>query len=156
MAVARRIRGSRRQNFERNRELVARIEAIAKEKGCTPAQLTLAWLLAQGPDVVAIPGTRYQQRLDENVGALRVKLTPDDVARISAAIPNGAAAGHAVSGGRDEGGLRVSGGTPTPTLPRFAGEGTLISLSREAGEGWGGGRYAGAVPRRHVRCRTRG
>ena len=81
------------QNFARNRELVARIEAIAAEKGCTPSQLTLAWLLAQGPDVVAIPGTRYKQRLDENVGALRVKLTPDDVARISAAIPRGAAAG---------------------------------------------------------------
>ena len=54
---------------------MAKIEAMAKEKGCTPAQLTLAWLLAQGPDVVAIPGTRYTRRLDENVGALRVKLT---------------------------------------------------------------------------------
>jgi aryl-alcohol dehydrogenase-like predicted oxidoreductase len=81
------------QNFERNRELVARIEAIAREKGCTPAQLTLAWVLAQGRDVVAIPGTRYKQRLDENVGALGVKLTADDVGRISAAIPKGAAAG---------------------------------------------------------------
>ena len=81
------------QNFARNRELVAHVEAIAEEKGCTPAQLTLAWLLAQGADVVAIPGTRYKQRLDENVGALRVTLTPDDVARISAAIPPGAAAG---------------------------------------------------------------
>jgi aryl-alcohol dehydrogenase-like predicted oxidoreductase len=82
-----------RENFDRNRELVARVEAIAKEKGCTPAQLTLAWLLAQGPDVVAIPGTRRPQRLDENVGALRVKLTEQDVARISAAIPKGAASG---------------------------------------------------------------
>jgi aryl-alcohol dehydrogenase-like predicted oxidoreductase len=81
------------ENFARNRELVAQVETIAQEKGCTPAQLTLAWLLAQGPDVVAIPGTRYKQRLDENVGALRVRLTPDDVARISAAIPSGAAAG---------------------------------------------------------------
>ena len=69
------------------------IEAIAKEKGCTPAQVTLAWLLAQGPDVVAIPGTALHERLDENVGALRVKLTADDVARISAAMPPGAAAG---------------------------------------------------------------
>jgi len=81
------------ENFARNRELVARIEAIAAEKGCTPSQLTLAWLLAQGPDVVAIPGTRHKHRLDENVGALRVKLTPDEVARIAAAIPRGAAAG---------------------------------------------------------------
>jgi aryl-alcohol dehydrogenase-like predicted oxidoreductase len=80
-------------NFATNRELVARIEAIAAEKGCTPSQLTLAWLLAQGPDVVAIPGTRYIPRMDENIGALRVKLSADDVARISAAVPRGAAAG---------------------------------------------------------------
>jgi aryl-alcohol dehydrogenase-like predicted oxidoreductase len=82
-----------KENFDRNRDLVGRIEAIAKEKGCTPSQVTLAWLLAQGPDVVAIPGTRYAGRLDENVGALRVKLTQEDVARISAAVPSGAAAG---------------------------------------------------------------
>jgi aryl-alcohol dehydrogenase-like predicted oxidoreductase len=81
------------QNFAQNRELVGRIEAIAKEKGCTPSQLTLAWLLAQGPDVVAIPGTRYPARLDENIGALDVKLSANDVERISAAIPRGAAAG---------------------------------------------------------------
>jgi aryl-alcohol dehydrogenase-like predicted oxidoreductase len=81
------------QNFDHNRSLVARIEEIAEEKGCTPAQVTLAWLLAQGPDVVAIPGTRYPQRFDENVGALRVKLSADDVARMSAAVPKGAAAG---------------------------------------------------------------
>jgi aryl-alcohol dehydrogenase-like predicted oxidoreductase len=81
------------QNFDQNRALVAKIEAIAAEKGCTPAQVTLAWLLAQGPDVVAIPGTRYPARLDENIGALKVNLTADDVGRISAAVPAGAAAG---------------------------------------------------------------
>jgi aryl-alcohol dehydrogenase-like predicted oxidoreductase len=81
------------QNFDQNRALVARIEAIAAEKGCTPAQVTLAWLLAQGPDVVTIPGTRYAARLDENIGALSVSLTADDVARIDAAVPVGAAAG---------------------------------------------------------------
>ena len=81
------------QNFGQNRALVAKIEAIAAEKGCTPAQVTLAWLLAQGPDVVAIPGTRKAVRLDENVGALTVKLSVEDVARISAAVPVGAAAG---------------------------------------------------------------
>jgi aryl-alcohol dehydrogenase-like predicted oxidoreductase len=81
------------QNFDQNRALVAKIEAVAAEKGCTPSQVTLAWLLAQGPDVVAIPGTRYAARLDENVGALRVSLSPEDVARISAAVPAGAAAG---------------------------------------------------------------
>jgi aryl-alcohol dehydrogenase-like predicted oxidoreductase len=81
------------QNFDHNRALVAKIEAIAAEKACTPAQLTLAWLLAQGPDVVAIPGTRYSARLDENIGALQVQLSAADVARISAAVPTGAAAG---------------------------------------------------------------
>ena len=81
------------QNFERNRALVAKIEAVAAEKSCTPSQVTVAWLLAQGPDVVAIPGTRYAARLDENVGALNVQLSPEDVARISAAVPAGAAAG---------------------------------------------------------------
>ena len=81
------------ENFDHNRALVAKIEEIAKEKGCTPAQLTLAWVLAQGPDVVAIPGTRYPQRLDENIGALRVKLSAEDVARMSAAVPAGSAAG---------------------------------------------------------------
>jgi aryl-alcohol dehydrogenase-like predicted oxidoreductase len=81
------------ENFARNRDLVAKIEAMAAEKGCTPSQLTLAWLLAQGPDVVAIPGTRYVKRLEENLGALDVALSPEDVGRISAAIPAGAAAG---------------------------------------------------------------
>jgi aryl-alcohol dehydrogenase-like predicted oxidoreductase len=81
------------EHFAWNRELVGRVEAIAAEKGCTPAQLTLAWLLAQGPDVVAIPGTRRMDRLDENAGALRVSLSPDEVAGISAAIPRDAVAG---------------------------------------------------------------
>jgi aryl-alcohol dehydrogenase-like predicted oxidoreductase len=81
------------QNFDQNRALATKIEAVAAEKGCTPSQVTLAWLLAQGPDVVAIPGTRYASRLDENVGALRVKMSAEDVARISAAVPVGAAAG---------------------------------------------------------------
>jgi aryl-alcohol dehydrogenase-like predicted oxidoreductase len=81
------------ENFAHNRELVGKIEAMAAEKRCTPAQLTLAWLLAQGDDVVAIPGTRYAKRLDENLGALSVKLTADEVARISTALPAGSAAG---------------------------------------------------------------
>jgi len=81
------------ENFARNRELIAKIEDVAKGKGCTPAQLTLAWLLAQGDDIVAIPGTRYPKRLDENIGALAVKLSSDELARISAAVPKGAAAG---------------------------------------------------------------
>jgi aryl-alcohol dehydrogenase-like predicted oxidoreductase len=73
--------------------LVGKIEAMATDKGCTPSQLTLAWLLAQGEDVVAIPGTRYLERLEENLGALRVALSAEEIARISAAVPAGAAAG---------------------------------------------------------------
>jgi aryl-alcohol dehydrogenase-like predicted oxidoreductase len=80
-------------HFAHNRALVGRIEAIAREKGCTPAQLTLAWLFAQGDDVVAIPGTRYPGRLRENLGALAVSLTGEDLARIGAAVPTGAASG---------------------------------------------------------------
>jgi aryl-alcohol dehydrogenase-like predicted oxidoreductase len=80
-------------NFAVNRALVAKVEAMAAEKRCTPAQLTLAWLLAQGEDVVAIPGTRYLPRIEENLGALSVSLTPEEVARIAAAVPAGAAAG---------------------------------------------------------------
>nr|WP_294513375.1 aldo/keto reductase [uncultured Rhodopila sp.] len=80
-------------NFGTNRALVAKIEEIAAQKGCTPSQVTLAWLLAQGPDVVAIPGTRHATRLDENIGALDVALTAEEVERMSAAVPAGAAAG---------------------------------------------------------------
>ena len=82
-----------KENFDQNRALVERIETIAKEKNCTPAQLTLAWLLAQGEDVVAIPGTRHAARLDENAGALKVTLSADEIGRIDAAVPKGAAAG---------------------------------------------------------------
>jgi aryl-alcohol dehydrogenase-like predicted oxidoreductase len=80
-------------NFARNRQLVQTIEQIAKGKGCTPAQLVLAWLLAQGPDIIPIPGTRRKARVDENLGALDVKLDAQEVTRISAAVPVGAAAG---------------------------------------------------------------
>ena len=73
--------------------MVVLIEAFAREKKCTPAQLVLAWLLARGDDVTAIPGTRYKARLDENLGALKVSLSAEDVARIDAAVPAGAAAG---------------------------------------------------------------
>jgi aryl-alcohol dehydrogenase-like predicted oxidoreductase len=89
-------------NFAKNRALVERLEAIAEEKGCSPAQLALAWLLAQGPDVIPIPGTKQIARLGENLGAMNVQLTPADVDRISAAIPIGAAAGTRYP----EGGMR--------------------------------------------------
>ena len=89
-------------NFAKNRALVERLEAIANEKGCTPSQLALAWLVAQGPDVIPIPGTKQIGRLEENLGALDVRLTPADIDRISAAIPIGAAAGTRYP----EGGMR--------------------------------------------------
>jgi aryl-alcohol dehydrogenase-like predicted oxidoreductase len=80
-------------NLDKNLEILQRLEAIAREKNCTPAQLVLAWVLAQGNDVVAIPGTKRKQRVDENLAALKIKLTKEDVERISAAAPVGAAAG---------------------------------------------------------------
>jgi len=89
-------------NFAKNRALADRLEAIAEEKGCTPAQLALAWLLAQGPDVIPIPGTKRIARLKENLGATRVPLTSAEIDRISAAIPIGAAAGTRYP----EGGMR--------------------------------------------------
>jgi aryl-alcohol dehydrogenase-like predicted oxidoreductase len=80
-------------NFDHNLSLARRLAGFARERGCTPAQICLAWLLAQGEDVVPIPGTRSAARLEENLGALRVALTPEEVAAISAAVPPGAAAG---------------------------------------------------------------
>ncbi len=81
------------ENFASNRRLVALVEALAVKKGCTLPQITLAWLLAQGDDVVTIPGTRNPARLDENVGALDIVLSSAEVAELSDAIPPGAAAG---------------------------------------------------------------
>ncbi|MEX2194993.1 MAG: aldo/keto reductase [Thermoleophilaceae bacterium] len=81
-------------NFRRNLELVERVREIAGEKDATPAQLALAWLLAQGEDVVPIPGTRSRERLAENAGAVAVGLIEDDLRRIAEAAPAGAAAGE--------------------------------------------------------------
>jgi aryl-alcohol dehydrogenase-like predicted oxidoreductase len=81
------------ENLAHNLDLVRRIEAIAAEKNCTSGQLALAWLLSQGEDVIPIPGTKRIARLEENIGALSVKLTDRELARISDAIPVGAAAG---------------------------------------------------------------
>jgi aryl-alcohol dehydrogenase-like predicted oxidoreductase len=81
------------EHFEKNRALVRAVEAMARERGCTPAQLVLAWLLAQGGDIIPIPGTKRVARLEENVGALSVRLTADDVRRISEMVPADAASG---------------------------------------------------------------
>ncbi|HKI93195.1 MAG TPA: aldo/keto reductase [Gaiellaceae bacterium] len=82
------------ENFQRNLDLVARVEEIAGEKGCTPAQLALAWVLSRGDDVVPIPGTKRRGYLEQNVGALAVELGDDDLARIEEAFPKGATAGE--------------------------------------------------------------
>jgi aryl-alcohol dehydrogenase-like predicted oxidoreductase len=81
------------EHFSANRTLVAPIEELAESKGCTPAQVALAWLLAQGGDIVTIPGTRKPARLDENLAALDLMLTPGEVAALSSALPPGAASG---------------------------------------------------------------
>ncbi len=81
------------ENFKKNLELVKQVETLAKEKNCTPSQLALAWLLAQGPDVVPIPGTKRRKYLEENAGALKIQLTKDDLRRIEEVAPKGAPAG---------------------------------------------------------------
>jgi len=81
------------ENFQKNLDLVRHIEQLARQKHCTPAQLALAWLLARGRDIVPIPGTKRREFLEENVGALEVQLSADDLARIDAIAPRGVASG---------------------------------------------------------------
>jgi aryl-alcohol dehydrogenase-like predicted oxidoreductase len=94
------------ENFQKNLDLVARVEAIAKEHNCTPAQLALAWVLAQGDDIVPIPGTRHPERVEENWRALEIVLSENDLLRIDAAAPKGSAAGERYS----EGGMKTING----------------------------------------------
>ncbi len=94
------------ENFKKNLDLVGRVEEIAKEHDCTPAQLALAWVLAQGDDIVPIPGTRHPARLEENVGALDIVLSENDLRRIDTAAPKGATAGDRYP----EGGMRTING----------------------------------------------
>ncbi|HET6229852.1 MAG TPA: aldo/keto reductase [Longimicrobiaceae bacterium] len=89
-------RGSPRfqgENFAKNLELVDRVEELARGKGCTPSQLALAWVMAQGDDVVPIPGTKRRKYLEENAAAAGVELSPADLARIDEVAPRGVAAG---------------------------------------------------------------
>jgi aryl-alcohol dehydrogenase-like predicted oxidoreductase len=81
-------------NLGRNLDLVRKVEAMAKEKGCKPAQIALAWVLAQGDDIVPIPGTKRRTYLEENLGALKVQLSSADLDRLDRAFPVGAAAGE--------------------------------------------------------------
>jgi aryl-alcohol dehydrogenase-like predicted oxidoreductase len=80
-------------NFQRNLGIVRRLEALAKRKGCKPAQLALAWVVAQGDDIVPIPGTKHRSYLEENVAALQIELTSEDLAELDKAAPVGATAG---------------------------------------------------------------
>jgi aryl-alcohol dehydrogenase-like predicted oxidoreductase len=81
------------ENFRRNLELVEKIRTFSADHGCTPAQLALAWVLAQGDDIVPIPGTKRRQYLEENVGALDVRLTPEELTELDTLLPPGAAVG---------------------------------------------------------------
>ncbi|MBD1999137.1 aldo/keto reductase [Leptolyngbya sp. FACHB-541] len=85
------------ENFQKNLQVVDQVKAIAQEKGVTPSQLALAWLLAQGDDIVPIPGTKRRQYLEENAGATEITLTADDLKRIDAVAPKGVAAGDRYS-----------------------------------------------------------
>jgi aryl-alcohol dehydrogenase-like predicted oxidoreductase len=82
------------ENFNKNLDLVKRVEQLAAEKGCTPSQLALGWVMAQGNDIIPIPGTKRRTYLEENVGAIDVVLTPKDIASINAILPPGAASGN--------------------------------------------------------------
>jgi aryl-alcohol dehydrogenase-like predicted oxidoreductase len=82
------------ENFDRNLELVERVREIAEEKGATPSQLALAWVLRQGDDIVPIPGTKRVAYLEENAGAASVELSDDELARIEEAFPRGATSGE--------------------------------------------------------------
>ena len=90
-------------NFQRNIELVHRVEEIAKQKGVTPAQLALAWVLAQGDDIVPIPGTKHVKYLEENIGALDISLSEEDLEQLEEAFPLGATSGMRYS----EGGMKT-------------------------------------------------
>ena len=81
------------ENFQKNLDLVHRVEEIAKEKACKPSQLALAWVQSQGNDIVPIPGTKRRKYLEENVGALNVQLSAEDLARIDEVFPRDAIAG---------------------------------------------------------------
>jgi aryl-alcohol dehydrogenase-like predicted oxidoreductase len=79
--------------LEKNLALLAKFEAMAREKNATPAQLALAWLMAQGKDVIPIPSNKTRAHLEENIKATEIKLSPEDLARLDAIFPPGVAAG---------------------------------------------------------------
>ena len=82
------------ENFQKNLDLVRRVEELAKEKGCSASQLALAWVMAQGEDIVPIPGTKRRKYLEENAGAVNVQFTKDDLRRVDEVAPHGVASGE--------------------------------------------------------------
>jgi aryl-alcohol dehydrogenase-like predicted oxidoreductase len=86
------------ENFTRNLELVRCVEQMASKKGCKASQLALAWVLAQGEEVVPIPGTTRRAHLEENIAALELTLSPEDLARLNEVAPKGATAGERYPG----------------------------------------------------------
>jgi aryl-alcohol dehydrogenase-like predicted oxidoreductase len=93
------------ENFQKNIQLVDRLKEIASEKGVTPSQLAIAWVLAQGQDIVPIPGTKKVKYMEENAAAAHVRLSPSDLARIDEMMPKGTVAGQRYS----EGGMKTVG-----------------------------------------------
>jgi aryl-alcohol dehydrogenase-like predicted oxidoreductase len=91
------------ENLQRNVSLIGKVEELARAKNCTPAQLALAWVLSKGKDIVPIPGTKRRSYLDQNLGALEIRLTPEDQEALDDAIPAGGAAGQRYH----EGGMRT-------------------------------------------------
>jgi aryl-alcohol dehydrogenase-like predicted oxidoreductase len=81
------------ENFRKNLDLVRKVEQFAAAKGCTPSQLALAWVLAQGQDIVPIPGTKRVKYLEDNFGSVKVRLTPEELSQISALLPAGSTSG---------------------------------------------------------------
>jgi aryl-alcohol dehydrogenase-like predicted oxidoreductase len=81
------------ENFQKNLDVVAKIRELAARKACSPSQLALAWVLAQGPDLIPIPGTKKISYLDENLGAAQIALTPAELRDIAASLPAGSTAG---------------------------------------------------------------
>ena len=96
-------RGFRARTFQKNLQIVERVKRVAARKQCTPAQLALAWVLAQGDDIVPIPGSKRRERLEENAAAADIRLTPDDFREIDALLPPGIAAGTRYA----EGGMKT-------------------------------------------------
>ena len=82
------------ENFQKNLDLTHKVEEIARKKGCSSSQLALAWVLAQSDDIVPIPGTKHRKYLEENVGALNLQLTTQELREIDEAFPYGSATGH--------------------------------------------------------------